>query len=674
MSYITIDNKLVLIDGKPIITPNEPESQEKTIDVTANGTYTVEPDSGKTLNKVTANVNVPSSGPINPVSPSDITFYDYDGTVVEAWTLAELATKTALPDYPTHEGLTCQGWNWTLAELKEENRQTDVGAMYVTDDGKTRIYVHLTENGLTPMMAYRLNGTLTINWGDGTNPDTYTGTSLNTSTLYTSPHTYVSSGDYVIELTVDGVIEIMNNRSYNSGFFLKTEATPGANQYYSACVKKIEVGIGFKYIPSIRNLINLESISLPNSITGVYVDTISENNLLRFIVIPKSVTSGVSFKYMYSLIGIAKPKSITATFYSCYCLNKTYFKIDQTLVSSQGYYACQAITNANIPSSVTNIYDYAFFNCTALFSVNIPSGVTSIGSSAFSACLSLTSIDIPNGVTVINNSVFSACSSLRQINIPNGVTSIGNYAFNACSSLEQIDIPDGVTSIGNYAFSTCVKLSYIKIPSGVTNIGSGTFQACSILKRIDFVTHTSVPTLANTNAFSNLPSDFKILVPLTLVDEWKAATNWSTYADHIVGVAENNFVYTVDAVSGAIYGFTLNSDGYYESQNKGVNNSYALCRVNITNPLNKKVYFDCINYAESNYDFGILGNVNQALTMSNAVDSSYKKSFKGLSSANVQTVEYDDATGDCFIDVKFRKDSSGNSNNDSLQFKVRVEE
>lgn len=24
--------------------------------------------------------------------------------------------------------------------------------------------------------------------------------------------------------------------------------------------------------------------------------------------------------------------------------------------------------------------------------------------------------------------------------------------------------------------------------------------------------------------------------PAALVDEWKAATNWSTYADHIVGV------------------------------------------------------------------------------------------------------------------------------------------
>lgn len=47
------------IQGKVVITP-VPESQEKTLDITANGTYTAEPDNGKMLTKVTANVNVPS--------------------------------------------------------------------------------------------------------------------------------------------------------------------------------------------------------------------------------------------------------------------------------------------------------------------------------------------------------------------------------------------------------------------------------------------------------------------------------------------------------------------------------------------------------------------------------------------------------------------------------------
>lgn len=47
-----------------------------------------------------------------PPEESDINFWDYDGTLLYAWTLAELATKTELPPLPSHDGLICQGWNW----------------------------------------------------------------------------------------------------------------------------------------------------------------------------------------------------------------------------------------------------------------------------------------------------------------------------------------------------------------------------------------------------------------------------------------------------------------------------------------------------------------------------------------------------------------------------------
>ena len=52
----------------------------------------------------------------------------------------------------------------------------------------------------------------------------------------------------------------------------------------------------------------------------------------------------------------------------------------------------------------------------------------------------------------------------------------------------------------------------------------------------DFTRHTAVPTLSNTNAFNNISADCEIRVPAALADEWKAATNWSTYASYIVGV------------------------------------------------------------------------------------------------------------------------------------------
>lgn len=135
---------------------------------------------------------------------------------------------------------------------------------------------------------------------------------------------------------------------------------------------------------------------------------------------------------------------------------------------------------------------------------------------------------------------------------------------------------------------------------------------------------------------------------------------------------ENSF--EVVAISGASYGFALNSNGYYESNNKGVDNSAAVCRVNIHAAKACTVTFKCINYAESNYDYGLLGVIDKELnTGYSDTSTNVQKSFKGSSKSSVQTYAYTNvAAGDHFIDVKYRKDSSQSSNNDTLQFKVEI--
>ena len=312
---------------------------------------------------VTAIRNIQTGGSPTPSVPGDITFYDYDGTIVTSWALAELATKTALPDYPSHAGLICQGWNWSLADLKTTNRKMNVGAMYITDDGKTRIYIRLEEGRTSPRLGVCPDGTVTVDWGDGTTPDTLTG--ANTTTVkWTPTHVYAAPGEYVIKLTVDGAM----------GFYGQS------------------VGIG--------------------------------NN-----------------------------------------------------------------------SSTILRYSLGFDN---------------------------------------RNHVYQ--SSIQKIEIGNGVTSIGAYAFGNCYSIASITMPDGVTSIGQYAFSQCGSLASITMPESITSIVALTFGNCYGAAFYDFTAYTTVPTLENTNAFSNIPADCQIRVPAALVDEWKAATNWSTYANRIVGV------------------------------------------------------------------------------------------------------------------------------------------
>lgn len=132
--------------------------------------------------------------------------------------------------------------------------------------------------------------------------------------------------------------------------------------------------------------------------------------------------------------------------------------------------------------------------------------------------------------------------------------------------------------------------------------------------------------------------------------------------------------WSVEAVSGATYGFALAGD-YYVSQNKGVNSSYAICKVVINANVDCTAVFNCINYAESSYDYGLLSTIDATLTSSSSADSlNLYKSFKGLSKSTVQPVEYEMPAGEHFVYVKFIKDSSGNSNNDTLQFNVTFKE
>ena len=123
--------------------------------------------------------------------------------------------------------------------------------------------------------------------------------------------------------------------------------------------------------------------------------------------------------------------------------------------------------------------------------------------------------------------------------IPDSVTNIGGTAFSGCYSLTSIVIPDSVTSIGSTAFNNCFSLTSVvyedraAMPSAYTAFFASTGHAPYIIDCSDF---TQVPTVT-ANFFTNMPAYVRILVPSALATEWKAATNWATYASQIVGVS-----------------------------------------------------------------------------------------------------------------------------------------
>ena len=114
-----------------------------------------------------------SIGSIPSGGDKPIKFRDCDGTVLHSYTANEVASMTELPALPTKSGLTCQGWNWTLPQIKSYAAaygKCEVGATYTTDDGKTRIKLTIQDpKYATIPIVFRqtaANG-VKVNWGDG---------------------------------------------------------------------------------------------------------------------------------------------------------------------------------------------------------------------------------------------------------------------------------------------------------------------------------------------------------------------------------------------------------------------------------------------------------------------------------------------------------------------------
>lgn len=426
-----------------------------------------------------------------------VSFIDYDGTLLHSYTKEEANALTSLPANPSHDGLASQGWNWTLAEIKAQltaipDGPIFVGQMYVTQSGDTEIEVRFdSEARLSPILTIAVNGTITVDWGDNTTADTVTGSSL--TTRQAVPHTYSATGDYTITIhVVSGEFAFYGDSSYQ---ILRKNTTANENRVYSAAVKAVRLG---------------------TNITSIGRYAFSNCGQLEYVTMPSTVTS----------IG-------TYAFVECYNLKSVAIPSSATSVDANAFTRCYSLENISIPVSVTSIPNAAFNYCYSLPAITIPYSVTSLGNNAFDGCYSLSAVFMPSSGVNIGKNTFSGCSSLESLVLPDGITSIGEYAISNCNALKKITIPTSVTTIDSYAFSPCYSLPSVTIPEGVTKLGASAFANCYGMGAYHLMP-TTPPTIS-ANTFSNIPSDCIIYVPAAALDTYKAASGWSSYASRMVG-------------------------------------------------------------------------------------------------------------------------------------------
>lgn len=164
-----------------------------------------------------------------------------------------------------------------------------------------------------------------------------------------------------------------------------------------------------------------------------------------------------------------------------------------------------------------------------------------VGQYAFAVCTNLSTVNLPN-CSLINNYAFTACAKLVNVSFPM-CSRINNYAFNGCTSLEHVNFPK-CSMLNYYAFNNCTNLTSAEF-SVCDYIHNGVFSNCSKLTSLTLYS-SSVAELNNVGAFKNTPMSVStytgafgsIYVPASLVDAYKTATNWATYADRITAITE----------------------------------------------------------------------------------------------------------------------------------------
>ena len=401
------------------------------LNVTTNGTYTA--PTGKAYSPV--NVSVQSV----TAYEDDVTFYDYDGSIVASYSKADFLNLSALPSNPSHIGLTAQGWNWTLSDAKTyvtAYGKLDIGQSYTTTSGRTELDLNITDECLRLSVDFQIaiNGTVTIYWGDGTN-DTATGSDL--TTRVATSHTYSTTGLYEISVAP------------SSGSTYAFVGQIFVSNVHRVQVKNIRFGTGATLgSNAVDNIYNIRTVTIPTSVTSI---------------------GSYAFRNCYKLAALIIPSGVTAVSArmcnSCYGIKKVVMPLSVTSIGEYAFYQSQNLSFVAIPSGLTSFGQYSFYG-TGIESVLIPGTATSIGTNLFYYDYSLTKVTIESGMSTLGSYMFYGCKGLTKLVIPATVTTINANAFYDCSSMKEYHfLGTTVPSIQSTTFGTLPTDCIIYVPS-----------------------------------------------------------------------------------------------------------------------------------------------------------------------------------------------------------------
>ena len=439
---------------------------------------------------------------IDAINPENLTnrvrFIDYDGTVLKTTYVAKGGFVTPPEEMPEHDNLVFQGWNNSLDNVQGT---LDIGAIYTTSSGLTELDVRIeVPTGTTiTLNPYLEKGTLTIEWGDGSE------TEITSTGKKQTNYTYANYGNFTITFKI----------SEGGSWYIPDGFVQGTNESYYLMAARI-TGVKNMNSNAFYGKKALHTVTLSRDLTSIGDYCFYRCAALKAVNIPDTVTSLGRY-----------------AFQECYALSKATLGLGITSIPYYCFYYCYSLDTFIIPHGVKTIDSYAFYGCRTMKYVTFPSTLTTINSYAFQECYSLLYADLPDGITSLGTYVFYYCYSLERVHIPSEVTQIPTCFCQYCYSLREITIPSKVTNIGERAFESCYNLMDVNIPETVTNISNYAFRYCYGLRNI-YISRQSPPS-AGSNIFESIPQSATIFVPASegrlILTIYKTTNYWSTYAN-----------------------------------------------------------------------------------------------------------------------------------------------
>jgi hypothetical protein len=273
-----------------------------------------------------------------------------------------------------------------------------VGHFYNTTDGRTRIKVRLFPGRLSCYLGLCVNGTATVDWGDGTATNTVTGSSL--TTIVNTSHTWAAAGDYDIYISVPSgsTARIIGTASYGQLLWTTETASASRDKNYVYASGILELNVG-------------DNMQIGSAATSMMV-----NAIISYPSASSLYSTYYLFTYVHTPDIICLPYGLTST---------------------ENYaFANSEAKAVQFPDTLTSISKDCFYNAKTLSSIIVPSSVTSIGAEAFYNCYGLGEIHFKPSTppTVANSNAWTNLPTDCKIFVPTGKLSAYTGSTNYPSS------------------------------------------------------------------------------------------------------------------------------------------------------------------------------------------------------------------------------------------------